>query len=248
GGGDGYAIPASRFSNEDILFCIDVGQETMSEMKVTGSGGRPFTRLDAIKQAIMLFLHAKVAINPDHRYALCALSKSLEWVRKEFSSDVDSAIAALRGLTVDMSSSYADLTHLFKVANHEAKKSRSQSRIFRLILIYCRSSTPPQYQLPPSSQKLFTLDVLYLHDKPGPDNCPQVVYDTLVEALEQVSEYEGYIFEMGQGLMRTIFRNMALLLSHPQQRCLQDDLDLPKSLVKKSVTGETSQGDEGVVV
>ena len=101
------------------------------------------------------------------------------------------------------------------------------------ILIYCRSSVRPQHQWP-VNQKLFTLDVMYLHDKPSPDNCPQEVYDTLVEALEHVSEYEGYILESGQGLPRIVFRQMCILLSHPQQRCVQDYLDIPKSLTKKA--------------
>ncbi|PIN16847.1 hypothetical protein CDL12_10501 [Handroanthus impetiginosus] len=244
-GGGGYTFPPARFSNEDILFCIDVGPETMVEMKVNGPNGRPFTRLDSIKQAILLFVHAKLTINPDHRFAFAALSKSTYWLRKEFSSEVDSASAAMRGISVDPSPSHADLTQLFRVATHEAKKSRAQNRIFRVILLYCRSSTPPQYQLP-STPKLFTLDVMYLHDKPGPDNCPQMVFDTLVEALERVSEFEGYIFESGQGLTRSLFRHMCVLLSHPQQRCIQDEVDLPKSLTKKSSLADSAQGDDNV--
>ncbi|KAG6389400.1 hypothetical protein SASPL_150868 [Salvia splendens] len=281
-GGGGYTLPAVRFSNEDILFCIDIGRETLAEMKLNGPNGRPYTRLDSIKQAIMLFVHSKLTINPDHRFAFSALGKSTYWecakfcdmvyvvewhgchvdenhasflvvvvnvihLRKEFSSEVDAALSALRGLSVDSSTSHADLTQLFKVATHEAKKSRAQNRIFRVILIYCRSSTPPKSQLP-STLKLFTLDVMYLHDKPGPDNCPQVVYDTLVDALERISEFEGYIFESGQGLTRALFRNMCQLLCHPQQRCIQDELDLPKSLVKKSPAADASQGDENAVV
>lgn len=93
------------------------------------------------------------------------------------------------------------------------------------------------------NQKLFTLDVMYLHDKPGPDNCPQVVYDALVDALEHVSEYEGYILESGQGLARILFRQMFILLSHPQQRCVQDDLDIPKSLTKKSPAADSVPED-----
>ncbi|KAK6140886.1 hypothetical protein DH2020_025380 [Rehmannia glutinosa] len=246
-GGGGYTLPAARFSSEDILFCIDVGPESMVEMKVNGPNGRPYTRLDSIKQAILLFVHAKLTINPDHRFAFAALSKTTYWLRKEFSSEVDSAIAALRGISVDSSSNHADLTQLFRVATHEAKKSRGQNRIFRVILLYCRSSMPPQYQLPPTL-KHFTLDVMYLHDKPGPDNCPQTVYDALIEALEQVSEFEGYIFESGQGLTRALFRHMCVLLSHPQQRCIQDELDIPKPLIKKSPVADTSQGDDSVVI
>lgn len=109
------------------------------------------------------------------------------------------------------------------------------------ILIYCRSSTKPQYQWT-AAQKLFTLDVMYLHDKPGPENCPQAVYDALVDALETVSEHEGYILESGQGLTRVLFRQVCVLLSHPQQRVSQDFVDFPKSLTKKSSHTEPTAG------
>ena len=113
--------------------------------------------------------------------------------------------------------------------------------------MYCRSSVPPQHQWL-ATQKVFTLDVIYLHDKPGPDNCPQKVYDSLVEALELVTEYEGYIYESGQGLTRILLRHMCILLSHPQQRCVQDDVDVPKSLTKKSPTTELASVDESAPV
>ncbi|GMP95033.1 hypothetical protein CsSME_00044246 [Camellia sinensis var. sinensis] len=185
-----YSFPPSRYSSEDILFCIDVSSESLAEMKVTGPNGRSITRLDSIKQAILVFINAKLTINPDHRFAFASLGKSASW-----------------------------------------------------ILIYCRSSVQPQHQWT-ANQKLFTLDVVYLHDKPGPDNCPQKVYDALVDALENVTEYEGYILESGQGLSRVLFRHMCVLLSHPQQRCLQDNIDIPKSLMKKSPTADSATAVE----
>nr|GEU81052.1 BRISC and BRCA1-A complex member [Tanacetum cinerariifolium] len=212
--GGRYILPPSKLSPEDILFCIDVDPECLIEMKNTSVTGRPFTRLECIKQGILLFLHAKLAVNQDHRFAYCALGKSPFWLKKEFSSEVDSAIAAFRGITVDSSAGHADLTHLFKVANHEAKKSRAQNRILRVILLYCRSSVAPHHQWP-VSQKLFTFDVVYLHDKPGPDNCPQKVYDGLVDALEQ--------------------------------RCGQDDIDIPKSLTKKPPVVDLTPSDQECV-
>ncbi|THG21638.1 uncharacterized protein LOC114257875 [Camellia sinensis] len=243
-----YSFPPSRYSSEDILFCIDVSSESLAEMKVTGPSGRSITRLDSIKQAILVFINAKLTINPDHRFAFASLGKSASWLRKEFSSEVESAMAAFRGLSVDSSSGHADLTQLFRIAAHEAKKSRAQNRILRVILIYCRSSVQPQHQWT-ANQKLFTLDVVCLHDKPGPDNCPQKVYDALVDALENVTEYEGYILESGQGLSRVLFRHMCVLLSHPQQRCLQDNIDIPKSLMKKSPTADSATAvEESVLV
>ncbi|CAN8273187.1 unnamed protein product [Cochlearia groenlandica] len=232
GGASRYALKPARVNSEDILICVDVDAESMTEMKTTGSNGRPLSRMECVKQAIVLFIHNKLSINSDHRFAFATLSKSATWLKKDFTSNAESAIASLRGLSATKSSGRADLTLLFRAAAQEAKHSRAQNRILRVILIYCRSSVRPTHDWP-INQKLFTLDVMYLHDKPSPDNCPQDVYDSLVDAVEQVSEYEGYIFESGQGLARSLFKNMSILLSHPQQRCGQDDLDIPKSLVKK---------------
>lgn len=54
-------------------------------------------------------------------------------LRKEFSSDVESAAAAVRSLQATSASGHADLTQLFRIAAHEAKKSRAQNRIFRVV-------------------------------------------------------------------------------------------------------------------
>ncbi|XP_074588484.1 uncharacterized protein LOC141844343 [Curcuma longa] len=237
-----YTLTPCRYYSEDVLFCVDVDVESKTEM----AKGRSITRLDAIKQAICLFIHAKHTMNPDHRFALSILTQSVSWLRKDFSNEVDLLLPAVWSLTAaDTSYGLADITQLFRIATHEAKKSRAQSRLFRVILIYCRSSVCPQHQWP-VSQKLFTMDVIYLHDKPSTENCPQKVYDALVDALEHVSEYEGFIFESGQSFSRVVLKQMCMLLSHPQQRCLQDDIDFPKSLVRKSpAPGDATATEEG---
>nr|XP_017223699.1 PREDICTED: uncharacterized protein LOC108197011 isoform X2 [Daucus carota subsp. sativus] len=240
-----YTLPPSTYSSEDIIFCIDTHNECLREMKAKGAEGQAFTRLDAIKQSILLFITSKLTINSDHRFAFCALGNSPFWLQKEFSNTPESALASFRKITPHSSSDQADLTQLFRAAAHEAKRSRAQNRILRLILIYCRSSVPPHHKWP-ATQKLFTLDAMYLHDKPGAENCPQKVYDALVDTIEEVSEYEGYVFESGEGLPRILFRNMCVLLSHPQQRCIQDDIDIPKSLPKKSAAVEITAGGENV--
>lgn len=85
GGGEGssnrYTLKPLRINNEDILVCVDVDPQSMVEMKgATGPNGRPLTRLDAIKQAIILFVNAKLTINPEHRFAFVTLSNSVSWV------------------------------------------------------------------------------------------------------------------------------------------------------------------------
>uniref|UniRef100_A0A803M9C1 BRISC and BRCA1-A complex member 1 n=1 Tax=Chenopodium quinoa TaxID=63459 RepID=A0A803M9C1_CHEQI len=79
-GGAAYTLKPSRYSNEDILLFIDVDNESMVEMKNTGPNGRPITRLDSIKQSILLFINAKLTINPNHRFAFASLSNSASWV------------------------------------------------------------------------------------------------------------------------------------------------------------------------
>ncbi|XP_010546506.1 PREDICTED: BRISC and BRCA1-A complex member 1-like [Tarenaya hassleriana] len=221
-----YALKPTRVSNEDILICVDVDAASTMEMKTTGSNGKPLMRLDCIKQAILLFVNCKLSINPDHRFAFATLSESATWLKKDFTSDVESAASALRGLSaVTSSCGQADLTLLFQLAAHEARKSRAQDRILRLVVVYCRPSVKPTHDWP-VNQKLFTLDVMHLHDKP----CEEV-YGSLVDTVRRVSEYKGYIFDSGQGLARSVFESMSVLLSHPQQRCAQDDLDTPKPLI-----------------
>jgi hypothetical protein len=76
-----YTLQPSRINNEDILLCIDIDPQSMAEMKgATGPNGRPLARLDAIKQAIILFVNAKLTINPQHRFAFATLSNSVSWV------------------------------------------------------------------------------------------------------------------------------------------------------------------------
>ncbi|KAK8627628.1 hypothetical protein V6N13_135235 [Hibiscus sabdariffa] len=108
---------------------MDVDSESLVEMKTTR-----VNRLDAIKQAILLFVNSKLSINPDHRFSFATLSKFAYWHIKEFNSDVESTIAVVRALSATtISSSQLDLTNLFRLAAHEAKKSHSQNRILRVV-------------------------------------------------------------------------------------------------------------------
>lgn len=67
------------------------------------------------------------------------------------------------------------------------------------IHVTCRSSVLQQWPVP---RKLFSLDVMYLHGKPGSESNSQKVYDALVGAVEQVIEDKDYIFKSGLSLPR----------------------------------------------
>lgn len=221
---------------EDILVCVDLDRQVDADMKVAGAKGQNLSRLDAIKQAIFLFVHSKLTMHPLHRFAFAALSHTATWLQQSFTSDMEVINNSVRALSSIGAFSQCDLTLLFRMAAFEAKNSSAQGRILRVILIYCRSDIVPTYPSEwPQSQYPFTFDALYLHDKPTQSNCPQRVYDALVEALERVSVAEGYIYESGTGLTRILFRQMCCLLAHPQQRCGQDDFEVPKDISRVTV-------------
>lgn len=62
---------------EDIVLCVDTDKEVDTEMK---AGVQSLTRLDAVRQALLLFVHAKLAIHPKHRFAFLRLAHQATWV------------------------------------------------------------------------------------------------------------------------------------------------------------------------
>ncbi|WVY93732.1 hypothetical protein V8G54_032820 [Vigna mungo] len=145
----------------------------------TGPNGRSLIQLDSVKQAIVLFINAKLTINPEHCFSFATLSNTISWVRKDFPFDIDSTMVAMRSISASSSAGPPDLIVLFRLDAHEAKKSRVQGRIFRVIMFCCRSSEQPQHQAS-MKQKVFTLDsdplsvskclhLSYSHITPTPD-------------------------------------------------------------------------------
>ncbi|GJN29634.1 hypothetical protein PR202_gb17883 [Eleusine coracana subsp. coracana] len=270
-----YSLPPVRLPPEDILFCVDVDVEARAEMKAAAAaassgstsssqpagGARvgprpPVRRMDAVKQAMLLFVHGKLAMCPDHRFAFAALGETVSMVKKDFSSDASSAIEAIHSISASESRyATADLTQLFKIAHQEGRRAELQGRLLRVFIMpwdldSCNVNISGTHLLSFLYQATASLaiNIIYLHDKTGPDNCPQKVYDVLVDALEHVSQYEGYILESSQGLAQVLFRHTCILLSHPLQRCIQDDIDFPKQVAKKTVAAEASQKEDGTPV
>lgn len=238
-----YDLRGMPHALEDIILCVDIDRQIDAEMKVTGAKGQVLARLDAIKQAILLFVYSKLMLHPQHRFAFSTIGDTAAWLQPNFSNEIETINNSVRALCSSGIFHRCDLSQLFRIAASEAKKSQLHGRLVRVVLIYCRSDVVPDYpDHLPESQRSFTFDAMYLHDKPTQYNCPQRVYDALVEALERVSLLEGYIYESGSGLSRVLFRQMCCLLSHPQQRCGQDDFEVPKDISKVGTAIEGSAG------
>lgn len=248
--GRGYDAKPDRYTLENILIAIDVDREADAEMKAVSSGSKggggaaALRRMDAVKQALLLFIHSKLTMNPLHQFAFMTLGRFPSWHQREFSSSLDVLSASVRSLNTAAGGAafdQFDLSSLLQLAATEARASISQGRSLRLVLIYCRSSVVPEFSEQwLERQNSFTLDALYMHDKPAPANCPQRVYDALVDALEHVSQHEGYIFESSSGSARTLFKHICLLLCHPHQRLGQDEVSNIKDLAQARLAAEVS--------
>lgn len=234
-----YDVTAMSHVPEDIVLCIDSDAQIETELRAPPGAknappvGTSVTRLDAVRQALLLFVHAKLAIDSRHRFAIATMGETPDWHLRNFTGDVGAISTAVRSFRAAGEFPACDLQPLFRMLQAESRRSRADGRTLRLVLIFARSNVIPIVsQARPESAKTFTADAIYLHDRPSESNCPQAVYDTLVNTLEQVSEYETYIFETSSGLAKVLFRMICILLAHPAQRIEQDDLDLPKDIGK----------------
>jgi hypothetical protein len=240
-----YEIKPGSYTMENILIAVDIDKEADAEMKAVSSSGNKgpaLKRMDAIKQALLLLIHSKLTMNPLHQFAFMTMGRYPAWHQREFTSNLETIGISVRTLTTDsVNYDQCDLSALLQLAATEARTSISQGRSLRVILIYCRSTVVPEF----SEQWLerhnsFTLDAVYMHEKPSPTNCPQSVYDGLVDALERVSQREGYIFESSSGSARTLFKQICLLLHHPHQRIAQDEAQEIKDLAQARLAAEVT--------
>jgi hypothetical protein len=117
-----YSLPPVRLPAEDILFCVDVDLEASAEMKsaaaasasapssgsastaspppppAAGAGAaRPAVRrMDAVKQALHLFVHSKLTMCPDHRFAFASLGETVSMVRPTSLAPIPSFLCCVR--------------------------------------------------------------------------------------------------------------------------------------------------------
>ncbi|GLJ23521.1 hypothetical protein SUGI_0445590 [Cryptomeria japonica] len=130
-----YNLLRLQHSFEDIILCIDTDRQMETELKSVGAKGQGLSRMDSVKQAILLFVHAKLTINPNHRFAFATLGHSATWRQREFTNDVGKIRAIVAGLAADALYLRSDLTQLFKMAAAETKNSHSQSRTLRVDIL-----------------------------------------------------------------------------------------------------------------
>jgi hypothetical protein len=92
------------------------------------------SRLDAVKQALVLFVHSKLLMHSQHRFAVATLRNNAVWYRQEFTNDMEVIGQAVRGLASGGTFPRCDLSELFQMAATEAHSSHAMDRTLRVVL------------------------------------------------------------------------------------------------------------------
>lgn len=222
----------ATYSPENIVFVVDLDAEVGAPLN--GSAGQ--SRLDALKEGLKSFIHIKSRLNPQHKIGLVTVRDGLEW-RCPLTTDASRLCTAVTGLYPSARPypqfNLAWLSSLLDVQTVEEDWQRGV--VTRYVLVYCRSNVIPECVLPPTVEAAggcpsLRLDLLYLHDKPVSGvNCPQRVYDELIKHMDEWGfqlDFNPFIFEApaSKSAPQNLKKFMAYLLSHPLQRCHQEQL------------------------
>jgi len=177
---------------------------------------------------LRIFVQTKQRMNPNHEYAICAITESAIWYQ-DLTNDVEAFIKKLITLqslgdpqTFNITSLFATLSSRFPEILKTSETRATTEYIYRAILIYARSNTIPHLKEGSKpfihqmlNSPIFCFDALYLHAKPAKDNKPQDVYDFITEL--DGKGHNAYFYENSSSVRR-LHLHIAQLLAHPFQR------------------------------
>eukprot|EP01006_Ploeotia_vitrea_P058815 TRINITY_DN70312_c0_g1_i1.p1 TRINITY_DN70312_c0_g1~~TRINITY_DN70312_c0_g1_i1.p1 ORF type:complete len:262 (-),score=106.13 TRINITY_DN70312_c0_g1_i1:14-772(-) len=226
-GGVSHAVASVRGKQlpEKILFCVDVDDE-MATADLKNKGAKdPVRRLDAVKDAIRIFVTTKRALNPKHEFGLVLLKEDAEMILEPTSQAATFLDHVEQVGTVGSFGAFR-FDSLFSIVTPMAP-ARNAQHVVRVIFIYGRTTVVPTLSgsadtalqtYPVLVHPQFFLDAVYLH-RAGREKEPQAVFDAIL-ALDD-NAHSGYFFEHAAKL-KNVFRSMGVLLAHPLQRDVQD--------------------------
>uniref|UniRef100_T1JKD2 BRISC and BRCA1-A complex member 1 n=1 Tax=Strigamia maritima TaxID=126957 RepID=T1JKD2_STRMM len=169
-------------SPERIIICLDISSEmTDSNFRLPDGSIRTF--FNAVKQAVIMYIHTKHLIDPRHQFALVLLSDQAVWLG-DFSNDPQMIIGLIKEVHDTIT---CDSMRILPIPTRlplmEVTMERVQlpqvkfsdvippDYIIRAILLYGRSQCIPQFDFDQVAQKdlleskYFFLDTIYLHKK-----------------------------------------------------------------------------------
>ncbi|KAI8848975.1 hypothetical protein BC829DRAFT_205171 [Chytridium lagenaria] len=202
---------------ERVVFCIDTGHDASTPCSPT------LTKLMAVKELIKKFATQKSWMTRNHKFAIATFSSTVLW-HSDFESDVVTFASRVNEVSgTNERVGYWDVSTLFDaIMEHMPPENPEQAEFcLRVIIIYFRSSVLPTLPSPAKMNEFFrnpnfTLESVFLHDKPSHENKVQEVYDR----LNELDDGKGRSFETT--LFRKLIKIFTYLLAHPKVRRVDD--------------------------
>ncbi|ENN79104.1 hypothetical protein YQE_04442, partial [Dendroctonus ponderosae] len=219
-----YNLPNSDVM-ERIVLVIDRAQDENYTPFVIGN--QKYTPLSMVKRAISIFIKLKLAINPNHEFAIIVMNENNATLLLELTNHVKKLLDCLNQINECITEDIFDLNKVFEIIEGvEIPTPQALGLpppfVLRTVLFYGRSYTLPQIT---HTEKLdeflnnpfFILDILMTHEPLETSNHCQKIFDIL-----QNIDKKGisYFFPVCRDLRR-VHRCMGKLLGHPLQRPIQ---------------------------
>ncbi|KAJ6227960.1 hypothetical protein M0813_09375 [Anaeramoeba flamelloides] len=217
-----------KYLPERILFCIT--RDSLINNKATKDKMKR-TIIECIVEAIKIFIKSKQMINPNHEFALISYS-SIPQFHCTFDKDPTNILQKLERISTLKRFEHPsfDLAKFFKKIDNmcQIKKMDQADYLYRVILIYTRPNVIPSFNedfggfslFEEMSQKAFTWDTILIHHKSkGKKNKIEKLFTDFAESFL----IKPYFLE--DKSCQNIYNKMSLLLSHPLQRKVLNEMN-----------------------
>eukprot|EP01026_Neomeris_dumetosa_P057835 TRINITY_DN5344_c0_g1_i6.p1 TRINITY_DN5344_c0_g1~~TRINITY_DN5344_c0_g1_i6.p1 ORF type:complete len:339 (-),score=45.63 TRINITY_DN5344_c0_g1_i6:66-1043(-) len=217
-------LSGMRHCPESILFLVDVSLE-MSQVQEDG-----LNRLAYVKKSICSFAETKLAVCPTHSLCLGVFDEKVDVLMRGFTSNYSIFQQHVNRMQPSQQTSNFDLSSIEQSLAEFKRKEEELGRLFRVVFIYGRSSAAPEIGIGSYKEPL-NIDLIYIHDKIGPGNCVQSVYDqlcTYVDKMAQLTMYTQYVYELTS--LDMLDEYFMYIMAHGLQRVVQEEIEPPKDI------------------
>ncbi|XP_029469637.1 BRISC and BRCA1-A complex member 1 isoform X2 [Rhinatrema bivittatum] len=158
---------------EKVVICLDLCEE-MSSQKLESFNGSKVNTLNISQKMIEMFVRTKHKIDKQHEFALVVVNDDATWL-SGFTSDPREVCSCLYDLETNICESF-NLEGLFNLIQQRSEFPVTENvqtipppYVIRMILIYSRPASQPQFSITEPMKKLlqcpyFFFDLVYIHN------------------------------------------------------------------------------------
>ncbi|XP_030073396.1 BRISC and BRCA1-A complex member 1 isoform X2 [Microcaecilia unicolor] len=240
---------------EKVIICLDLSEE-MSTQKLESFNGSKMNTLNISQKMIEMFVRTKHKIDKRHEFALVVVNDDAAWL-SGFTSDPREVCSCLYDLETNICESF-NLEGLFNLIQQRSEFPVTENvqtipppYVIRMILIYSRPASQPQFSMTDSLKKLlhcpyFFFDLIYIHNG-AEEKDDEMSWKDMYNFFGSLdTKGTNYKYEVSLNSPAVELHNcMAKLLAHPLQRPFQTHAAY--SLLEEEQQQQQSTDSEAIV-